>query len=135
MFFRDSAGGFQEFPLLADTQYRAVGFCDNTEFMQIMKRIKLRDLVTPILNTRELSCNDEGECWTGEYRIREGFSDRKEDWYDDPMDPVDLAYEYNIRKFFETPRNLTNESIIDFFRQYGAGDKVLSRNFKKCPYI
>ncbi len=110
----------------------AVGFFDYAELMQIMKKVKLRDLVLPMLNTRELSCNDEGEYWMGEYRISEGSPDGKENWYDDPMDPVDLAYEYSIRKFFETPRNLTNESVTKFFRQYGAGDKILSRNFKKC---
>lgn len=109
----------------------AVGMSDFAIFLQTMKRTRLRDLARPILEKRELYCNDEGEYWTGEYLVSGGFADRIENWYNDPADPVDLTYEYNIRRFFETPRNVTNQSMIDFFRRYNTESEIISRNFTK----
>jgi hypothetical protein len=111
------------FWLTCDTELSDIR--DYEQFPENMKKVKLRDLIIPILSTRELSCNDEGEYWVGSYDLGNACNDNKDNWFDDFANPVDIEYEYEIRKFFASPRNLTNQSAAAFFREHGSRERIL----------
>jgi hypothetical protein len=108
-----------------------IDFSHYDEFPEMMKNVSLKELVRPLLSTRELYCNDEGEYWEGKYSLLDSQNDSKEDWFDDFMNPVDIEYEYLIRKFFEIPENLTKQSIMTFFRNHHNNTKIASGFLQK----
>lgn len=96
------------------------------EFPEIMKNVSLRELVRPLLSTCELHCNDEGEYWEGKYSLLDSQNNNRDNWFHDFNNPVDTQYEYQIRNFFKVPKNLTNQSVMAFLREYNDEQKLLS---------
>lgn len=92
--------------------------------------MRLWELAGPLLRTRELSCNDEGESWVGEYALADVCDDSSANWLDDFEDPVDITYEYEIRRLFAM-EGLTDESVAAFIEERRRGvQRILSACFR-----
>lgn len=106
-------------------------FGDYERFPENIRRMRLRDLVRPMLIKRELYCNDEGEYWEGTYDLEDTCRDSRENWIDDVSDPVDIKYEYDIRRLFAQPGSLTSEAACGFFKEHHSLERILSLHFHK----
>jgi hypothetical protein len=111
------------FWLTYDMELSDIG--DYERFPERMRQMRLRDLVRPMLLCRELYCNDEGEYWEGTYELEDTCNDSRGNWLDDVYDPVDIKYEYDIRRLFEHPDSLTGEAASAFFREHQSYERIL----------
>jgi hypothetical protein len=105
---------------------------DYERFPNSLRQTRLRDLARPMLLKRELYCNDEGEYWEGAYDLEDTCRDSRENWLDDFSDPVDIKYEYDIRRFFAKPDSLTGEAVFAFFTEHHSLMRILALHFRKA---
>lgn len=105
-----------------------VGHEDLEKIPEMIKAVSLAEWIRPILLYREVYFNDEGEYWIGDYELGDTMDDCDDNWYDDYENTADINYEFEIRKFFNSPQNYNSMKVMEFFNSHGIKDSILEIN-------